>query len=503
MGTTWLDRAIGWIDPEAGLRRIAARVAADQFREATRAYDAARRGRRNDGWTATGTSANSEIGPSLQTIRANSRALVRNNPYAARAAMALAGNIVGAGITPRPMTADKARKQQARDDWRRFSDACDPQGLADFEAKQHQAARAIVESGAALLRWYVRPSSFGLAVPLQVDVLEPDYIDLGKNQALPDGGMILQGVEFDQWGRRVAYWLFDQHPGEPVIQRRYTSQRVPAAFIDHVFDILRPGQIHGVPWFAPVTVKARDLGDYDESELFRKKVAACFAVFVKHGGGPAQSSLGKVAPDPKGRPVEQLAPGMIRRLGPGEDITFAAPEDSGDYVDYMRVNLHAIAAGVGTTYEQMTGDLSNVNYSSMRGGRNEFNVLLDHWQWHMMVPQSCRPAWGRVSRLCTALGRWATEVPGEWQPPARAYVNPREDVAARKEEIRNGLKTWYQGVAEQGWDPDEQIDQIAEFLAAVDAKGIVLDCDPRRITSSGAAQSSGNNEGNSDGRPVN
>jgi capsid protein len=37
---------------------------------------------------------------------------------------------------------------------------------------------------------------------------------------------------------------------------------------------------------------------------------------------------------------------MIEYLAPGKDVKFATPSHAGGYSEYMRVQLHAIAAGV-------------------------------------------------------------------------------------------------------------------------------------------------------------
>jgi hypothetical protein len=58
---TWLDRAIGWMSPGAGLSRARARAALQTLR----AYEGATIGRRTSGWRTTGASANAEIAGAL------------------------------------------------------------------------------------------------------------------------------------------------------------------------------------------------------------------------------------------------------------------------------------------------------------------------------------------------------------------------------------------------------------------------------------------------------
>jgi len=51
-----------------------------------------------------------------------------------------------------------------------------------------------------------------------------------------------------------------------------------------------------------------------------------------------------------------------------------------------------------------------------------------------------------------------------------------------------GTLTLRQAIAEQGDDPDVQLEQIAEINRLLDQRGIVLDCDPRRVTQAGVQQ---------------
>ncbi len=143
-------------------------------------------------------------------------------------------------------------------------------------------------------RRHVLGKTFELA--LLVEQRRPPCPELlaGKIGDLPNGGFIVQGVEFDPLGRRRAYWMFPVHPGEVAMFRRasLTSQPVPASSVLHLFDRLRPGQVRGVPWLAPVILKLRDLDEYDDAELVRKKIEACFAAFVT--GSDDEETLAEV-----------------------------------------------------------------------------------------------------------------------------------------------------------------------------------------------------------------
>jgi len=487
----WLDRAIGAVAPGAALRRARQRQALGHL---TRAYEGARTGRRTDGWVASGTSANAEIGPALSRLRERSRDLVRNNPYATKAVEAMVSNLVGTGIMPRARAGRQRLVKVADGLWQDFATSCDADGRTDFSGLQALAVRTMAESGEVLVRLRDRRLEDGLPVPLQLQLLEPDHLDTGKSAELPDGGFVLQGVEFDPVGRRRAYWLFPVHPGEVAVfgRGRLLSQRVAADRVLHLFDRTRPGQVRGVPWFASAIVKLRDLDEYDDAELVRKKIEACFAAFVT--GDEEAATLGASSIDAEGRRIERFEPGMIEYLPSGRDVRFATPSSSGGYAEYMRVQLHAIAAGVGLTYELLTGDLSQVNYSSIRAGLIEFRRRMEALQWQLLIPGLCQPVWRRFVAVGQATGALQAGVIGaEWTAPRFEAVDPLKDIQADILAVRAGLMTLKEAIARQGYDPAQVLAEIGTTNAELDRLGITLDTDPRKATRTGAAKTA---EGN-------
>jgi capsid protein len=56
----------------------------------------------------------------------------------------------------------------------------------------------------------------------------------------------------------------------------------------------------------------------------------------------------------------------------GKDIKFNAPATVGGYAEYKKAMLRTAAAGLRLPYELLSGDLSDVNFSSIRAGIVEF-----------------------------------------------------------------------------------------------------------------------------------
>lgn len=495
MNLNLFERGIAAIAPSWGMRRLSAKVALHEAQLALRHYDAARRDRRTENWIATGGSANAELAPSLDLIRRRSRDLCRNNEWAVNAKRKLVAHMIGMGIMPRPkQDVPERAKQVASDAWDAFVEQCDPEGLTDFYGMQARLVGEVVEGGAAFIRWHLRSPEFGLKVPLQCEVLDHDFLDIRKTEIPRDrpGHVIINGVEYDRYGRRVAYWLYPVHPGDfNVVVRggsNVLSQRVPASMCDHVFRVDRPGQVTGVPWLAPTMLRLRDLADYEEAELIRKKIEACFTVFVRREGvgmsGVAQAA--DQSKDSGGRRIEQLKPGLIAYVEGQGDITTAAPSPSSGAAEHTDRQLYAFAAGVGLTFAQASGNLTRVNYSSMREGKLDFWATLDQWQYFMAIPQICRPAWRRV--MAAAAGRGLQVSPdlgAEWTPPRRPWVDPKKDLEAEEIELRLGLESWREKVAARGYDPDRLLADIKKERDQLKAAGLAPAATPGQSSATG------------------
>jgi capsid protein len=70
----------------------------------------------------------------------------------------------------------------------------------------------------------------------------------------------------------------------------------------------------------------------------------------------------------------------------------------------VRVELRKIAKGLGLTYEDFTGDYSNVNFSSARMAQIEHWHNVEDWRWHLLVPQFCDPVWKWAMQALQIMG---------------------------------------------------------------------------------------------------
>jgi lambda family phage portal protein len=497
-----LERAISVVAPAWGARRAKARAL-------IRAYEAARQTSRNQHRKAKDTGPNAEVGPALRRLRNLSRRLIRDNPYAARIVEILTSHRVGYGISIRSATGDKTLDAQANAIWKAFARRADVAGLHSFDGLLELMARAWAGDGEGLMR-IVRLTagqarSLGLVVPLQLEVVEADLLDETLMVQTASGGLIVQGVELAKSGRRVAFHFRKYHPGEPTppgtvapgigflpgwLPATAETDRWPAADVLHLFTQARPGQQRGVPVLAGVATRMFSLEEYELAALEKAKIEACFAAFVTK---PNAQVEGTVDPETgKTRPrEEQLNPGMLSYLDPGESVEFAAPTAAGQFEPLAMHFLLSMGAGTGPTYDQVTGDLRKANFSSLRAGKIEFRRGIDRDHWLRLIPMVCERVWDAVMDAAVMTGQLAPR-PGGYpcaaMPPRHEMIDPRVEGPHLQRMRRMGLATWKQQVQAEGYDPEEQMDELQEENGEFDRRGFVLDGDPRRTGGTGSAQ---------------
>lgn len=514
----FLDKAIGYFSPKTALDRARARMALDQSDRILRSekfrYDGATAGRRAYGWYAASSDANVELMGALVWLRNRSRDLVRNNPYASKAIEELVANTVGTGIVPQAKTGDERVDRIIDNEWMYFVEQCDTPQRLDFYGMQALVMRSTAESGEEIVRFRPRLTQDNLRVPLQLQILEADFLDQSRTMGLINGH-VMQGVQFDLLGRRTAYWLFSYHPGGVLIlnpRGGIISQPVPADQIMHVYRVLRPGQVRGVPWLGPVMMALRDLDDYSDAERVRKKIEACLAAFVTQPEGTGGPLMGQPGTDPNNNlPVETFEPGMVAYMKPGQTVTVADPKGVGGYREYKMTELQGIAAGVGIPYELMSGDMSQVNFSSWRGGMLGFRNIIEGYRWLTLIPQFCMPVRRRFIDTLVLQGKIKSqaETPGlnlystQWTAPRFESVDPVKDAESVLKDVRMGRLTWFEAVIQNGYDPRTQLEQIRLFNKLVDRFEIILDVDPRNTTLRGQEQPAGTEERTPSSKPDN
>lgn len=469
----FIDDVVGYFSPNKKLNRIRARHAISVMEKThQRKYDAATKGRRGDGWKATGTSSASEIASVLPTLRDRSREMVRNNPYAARGVQVIPHNVVGKGIRLVFNSNSDAKEESLKKVWNAWAESkeCDFDNKHDLYGLQLLAMRAVVESGEVLLRKRKVKREKG-KISIKLQLLEADF--LASDEIISDtktGHNIVQGIEFDKKGQIVAYHIYETHPGNSALENSFNSRktiRVDASDIEHIFRIDRPGQIRGVPWLTNCMLRLRDFSDYEDAQLIRQKLAASYMAFIK------DIEVQEPDDDDEIELLTGFEPGAIEFLPPGKDIVLSSPpEVSENYADYARVTLQSVATGLGVTYESLTGNLKDINFSSFRGGWLEFQRNIDVWRSTIMKNGFNDPVKKWFEDAAEMEGLPISEMKSNWIAPRREMIDPTKEVPALIKAVEGKIKTISEVIREQGKHPEDHFEELASDKAILDKLGL-------------------------------
>lgn len=448
----------------AGLR-LAGRMAA---------YDVTGGGRRIRGWNPTNDSINRIVQANGESLRRYARDAERRNPYAKQAVRSFAGNLIGTGIQPQSQHPDEKKRQLIDKTFLRWTDESDADGRHDFYGQQRLAAEEFFVAGEALARFRPRFLTDGLTVPLQIQLLPPEFLPLNERQDFSAGSKVRWGIEYNPIGKRIAYHLYKEHPGEePLFSQPLELTRVPAEFVAHLYPG-RSGQQRGDSMMSAALVTLYEIERYESAELVRKGLTALFAFFTRDidGSGGATGLEGDEY-DTDGTKLQAVEPGSVVHLPHGRTVEATAfPDVGGQYAAFLKQQLHKVAAALGVPYHLVTGDLGDFNYSSIRAALLEFRRLLELLQHQVMVYQFCRPLWrawmdaaalaGVISPVDYARNR-ADYLAVEWVPDAWEWVDPEKDAKAEVLMIDNLLKSRSRVIRQMGNDPiQEDMDSAAD-----------------------------------------
>jgi lambda family phage portal protein len=467
-----LDRAISYVSPARGAARLAHRKRAAMLETA---FDGASGSHRNANRRYLPGDANSALRTAAKRLRYSARHMDRNHPLAHRGISVLAANLIGGGIIPAVAGVKGARRDRLQEVVNAHCDTpkIDVAGRQNLYGLQSTAVKAAVRDGESLMVRRRAKAKEGLPLPFQISVLECDYFDERVHGRLPNGNVGIEGVEVNAAGAVVAYHLYDHHPGDMTVFSTNTSTRYPAEDVVHLYRIDRPGQAHGVSWLAPVIVRLGDFEDTKDAYILRQKIAACFAAFVTRGAGAGDPQ--DVDATRAGNRLETVEPGMIEYLDDGDKVEFGAPPVVGDLAVFFQVNGRDIAAGLGITYEALTGDLSGVNFSSGRMGWLEMYRNLTSWTEQMLMPQMC----GKIGQWILDGLRLMASVPAQCRidhvPPRREMIDPANELKAAAQAARDGLGTRSRFLRGQGFDPETVDRERAEELKRERSLGLAYD----------------------------
>lgn len=450
-------------------------------------------------WPTTVGAINEDLERQLPTLRDRSRNLARNNEWAARWLLQLEDNLLGAQgvrlqvrlpLVTRPDTQDTAANAALESAWDRFCarGACEVSGLMSWREVEAQAIASLARDGELLYRLRPGVGPFGFAIQM----LPATLLDVGLNRE-HQGRRIRMGIEIDDDGRRVAYWLLAAKAGDAPGVGSLTGRhvRIPAAEIRHCYLADEIGQLRGIPWLAVGARRLWMAHQFEEAAAVASTNSAQrLGFFVSPSGDAppgfadqiissvldAARAAGKVLSPEEIQQLTDAAekhattmPGTFDTLPQGYDFRqWESPWPNIEAAEYVKSQIRGWSGARGASYVTVGNDLEAVNYSSARVGildeREHYKVLqgkLIGW-----LHQEVFAAWLPYAVLATP-GLRATRLAdylrfSTWRPRRWAGIDPVKEAAAAETELRLGLTSRSRLILERGEDPEQIAAERAE-----------------------------------------
>lgn len=474
-----------------------------------RMYSAAKQSRLSGPWSgASNTSGDSELATSLTKLRAKSRELCRDVSYAKRAKSLFISNIIGTGVRMQAQVYTVRNELNERvnaeieEKFERWcaADSCHTGGRMDFASFERALIGQVFEAGEVFVRKHYQP--FGTSrVPFSLELIEAERIadDLVSVPALTNSSNEVRlGVEVDSFYRPVAYYIRRRHPDD----MRYIAstpdevERVPAEQIIHLALGDRFPQTRGEPVMASVISTFRDIAGYVEAEITRARIQASTPWTIETP--ESVSSFGESQDDGS---VEMTSePGVAKRLNPGERMNAPSINSPNPSIEpFMRYLLRNVASGCCVTYESLSRDYSQSNYSSSR-----LALLDDRDLWRILQAwyikafrEPVHRDWLRQSVLSGALKTIGVESYAldlekfesvRFRPRGWGWVDPTKEVQAFKDAVRSGFMTLQDVLATSGADVEELMGQRGREMDLAEEYGVVLDSDAKFTSNAGLTQ---------------
>ncbi|AIF52009.1 phage portal protein [Pelosinus sp. UFO1] len=472
---SFIEKAIELVSPSWALKRAWAKAGINEVRN----YDAARTDRLGNDWITVDGTAEQIDRHQRDIIRKRARNLERNSDLAEGVASALDRNVVGTGIKPQPKVRKKSGELDVKTNktletlWKIWAKPqnCDITGQSDFYELQSLAIRRWCYDGEA----FFNKTSEKAKIPFQLQMMEPDRVG-SMNLSYMDNA-ILSGVEVKDTLRPVAYWFYHI---DPQGFQTYEPYRIEAKNMIHLWKKKQATQVRGISELARVMQRIHNIDEYLDAEMIAARVAACFAAFVETDDG---QTTGRTMTNDKGQKLDNLTPGIVQYLRPGQKMTFAEPKrNAGTAREYVEIQSRKTAAGVGLSADVVTRKIDG-NFSAARQ-----NLLEDRKTFipiqRFLITHFCQPVWEEFITACVLAGlinapdffsdqeRYFDCV---WVTPGWTWIDPLKEVNASKEELKAGITTLAEVCGTQGKDWQEVLEQAATEKAMAEELGLELD----------------------------
>ena len=430
-----------------------------------------------------------------------------NNQYGKAGLRVLRQNIVGengirfqSGVMHKSGELDMDTNHVIEEAWREFSKMIniDVAGRKNMLGIQTLALNSLITDGEFFYRKH-KDGMYGIQLQ-EIDALRIPPSATNRYRLESEGQLYKNGVIVDKKKDKPIYYMLNRDKINYYdLQPDRFSELVPASEVIHGFQQEAAGQMRGVPLGQTSSETLYMIAKYSEAALQNARVgAAKVGFFTQNSDQPMPTRIktdenGDPVMDSDGNPVLEnvmdnvkldLKAGTASALPPGVDFSAWSPEyPNNEFEEFIKVMLRGASVGFSIPYSDISGDLSDVNYSSMRQGaleiRANYRILQGVLILYLMDPLF--RDWlieVLMTEMLSVNGRKLTMDMFHqlhkpiWTPKRWAWIDPRAEAIANQIAIKQGLKSPSQIIKEMGGDPEEVWKSVKQDIEVMKGMGL-------------------------------
>jgi len=394
-----------------------------------------------------------------RTLRIRSRHEVSNNPFLFGVVNGNADDLIGTGPTLQIRTKNAAYNRKLESLWNAWWAEVDGVG----KLRTCKLAKTVDGEGFLVLR---TATDLDSPVKLYPCDLEADQITTPIPTNLAE--MLVDGLTLHPvTGQPTFYHVLKYHPGDYWFPdtNPLAAEQYPAAYVIHWFQKFRPGQVRGIPTFAPSLDLFAELRAFRRAVLAAAQIAANLTALLE-STAPAPDDTEDDGTESNPHPRAPIERGMMTELPAGFKVAAFDPKQPattyemfsekclGEAIRPLKYPLN-LALGTSQKFNFSSAKLDIVDYRSSLGveradcNRSVLHRLFGAFFAEALLAGAIEPFDG------------VKLPPHEWHWPGFEPLDPLVDANADHERRAHGTLTDREFWARRGHDWKDVYEQLA------------------------------------------
>jgi len=501
----FIDKAINFLSPETGTKRIKARAGL-QYAENAGYITSGNRSRRSlRGWFTNSNNPDQDTVPKLENSRASSRDLYMNTPLGHASINRSVTNVIGSGLHFQSRLNNDVLKlsKEKKESYERLIERefrswmknkkCDLQKRLNFYEMQNIIFKSVLMNGDAFVLLPVK-SDDDLNVPLRLQAIESDYCSNPAHKM--NTTKLSGGIEVDDVGAPYKYYFQKKVYNNLELSFSDSDWTSIKAFglktgrpnVLHIYKPDRISQRRGMPILAPAFEILKQISRLTESELMASLINSFFTTIIKSKSNEPTSDM--YIPDEQienenndtdnnSDKLYEMGSGNFLDLDTDEDVTFADPNrPNAEFSPFYKSMVEQLGSVINVPSEQLLLKF-NTSYSGARA------AIQEAWKFYyqsrtFLTDNFNNPVFKEFLYEANLNNRF--KLPGffddpvvrdawcgcSWSGTKQSELDPLKEVKAKILKIQSNLSTYeseYNTENRESWEENiDKLDRERELL---------------------------------------